>query len=157
MKRLTLYRHAKTERDSSSGRDFDRRLTERGRADAARVGKEIRDLSLDFDRILVSPARRAVETAEGAGLKQTQIEERIYNASTEQLIAIVEGIEDDVERLMLVGHNPGFERLASRLLGDTVEMPTGSLIEMAITAGSWDKAVRVVGRMTRFLKPKDLS
>lgn len=157
MKSLTLYRHAKTERDSASGRDFDRRLTERGCADAARVGNEIRDLGLDFDRILLSPARRAVETAEGAGLKQTQIEERIYNASTEQLIAIVEGIEDDVERLMLVGHNPGFERLASRLLGETVEMPTGSLIDIEIAAGSWAKAVRVVGRMIRFLKPKNLS
>lgn len=157
MKKLTLYRHAKTERDSTSGRDFDRRLTEQGRKDAARMGHEIRGLNLAFDRILLSRARRAVETAEGAGLSAPQTDERIYNASTEQLIAIVQAVDDDVQSLMLVGHNPGFERLASRLLGETVEMPTGSLIEIEITADNWDAAVRTTGRMIRFLKPSELS
>ena len=56
MKSLTLFRHAKTERDSDSGRDFDRRLIERGQDDSRRVGKEISDLGLAFDLVLSSPA-----------------------------------------------------------------------------------------------------
>jgi phosphohistidine phosphatase len=157
MKRLTLYRHAKTERDSSTGCDFDRQLTEQGRADAARMGREVRRLGLGFDRILLSPARRAVETAEGAGLSAPRAEERIYNASVEQLTAIVEAVDEEVERLMLIGHNPGFERLASRLLGESIDMPTGSLLEIELTAEVWSKAVHATGRVIRFLKPKELS
>ena len=157
MKRLTLYRHAKTERDSPSGRDFDRQLTEQGRDDAARVGQEVRGLGLNFDRILLSPARRAVETADRAGLPEPRTEERIYNASAEQLRAIVESVDDEIKNLMLIGHNPGFERLASRLLGETIEMPTGSLIEIELPADGWREAIRSTGRMIRFLKPKVLS
>jgi phosphohistidine phosphatase len=156
VRRLTLYRHAKTERDAPGGRDFDRRLTERGRDDAARLGREIGDLGLGFDRILVSPARRAVETAEGAGLAAIR-DERIYNASPDELLAIVEDAGDQVGSLMLIGHNPGFERLASRLVGERVEMPTGSLVEIELPGDSWNEAVRAIGRPVRFLKPKELS
>ena len=155
MKRLTLYRHAKAERDSPSGRDFDRQLTGEGRGDAARIGKEVRALGLRFDRILVSPARRAQETAEGAGLA-AGADERIYNATVEQLMTIVEAADEGTGSLMLVGHNPGFEQLASRLLGKSVDMPTGSLIEIELPAGVWDNAVRATGRMIRFLKPNEL-
>ena len=59
MKSLTLFRHAKTEADAESGRDFDRRLTERGRDDAVRMGEEIGELGLGFDLILSSPAARS--------------------------------------------------------------------------------------------------
>ena len=65
MKTLTLLRHAKSERDSVSGSDFDRSLSERGRGDARRMGEEIRRLGLQFALVLASPARRAVETVEG--------------------------------------------------------------------------------------------
>ena len=67
MKSLTLFRHAKTERDSESGSDFDRRLAERGQHDSRRMGEEIERLGLDFDLVLSSPAARAAETAELAG------------------------------------------------------------------------------------------
>ena len=60
MKSLTLFRHAKTERDSTTGRDFDRRLMERGQRDSERMGQEIGELGLEYDLVLSSPAARAV-------------------------------------------------------------------------------------------------
>src|SRR6187402_1106477 len=131
MKSLTLFRHAKTERDSATGRDFDRQLIERGQQDSRRIGQEIRTLGLKFDRVLSSPAARAAETAELAGL-EPQFDQRIYDAATGELLAIVQETDDEIDRLAMVGHNPGFERLASRLVGHEVEMPTGSLIEIEI-------------------------
>ena len=62
MKSLTLFRHAKTERDSTSGRDFDRRLNDRGERDAPKVGQEIRKLGLNYDLVLSSPAASAAST-----------------------------------------------------------------------------------------------
>ena len=62
MKTLTLLRHAKAERDSPDGSDFARSLNERGRRDAARMGRGNARLGLRFDWVLASPARRVVET-----------------------------------------------------------------------------------------------
>lgn len=154
MKSLTLFRHAKTERDSSTGRDFDRQLAERGQRDAARMGDEIRSLGLDFDLLLSSPAARAVETANLAGLAPSY-DERIYDASAGELLAIVQEAEEEAGRLIMIGHNPGFERLASRLVGSNLEMPTGSLVEIELP-GQWREAAQGEGRVVRFLKPKKL-
>ena len=73
MKSLTLFRHAKTQRDSLTGRDIDRQLNERGERDAPRMGEELRTLGLDYDLILSSPAARAAQTAELAGLAPRRI------------------------------------------------------------------------------------
>ena len=156
MKILTLFRHAKTERESTTGRDFDRRLNDRGRKDAERIGSEIRQLDLDFDLALVSPAARAAETAELAGLSP-RYDERIYDASTSELLSLAQAVDDSVGQLLMLGHNPGFERLASRLIGQEVEMPTGSLVEIAMPVDNWRDIGNGGGRMVRFLKPKELA
>ena len=155
MKSLTLFRHAKTERDSDTGRDFDRRLIERGHNDSKRMGREIRELGLEFDLVLSSPAARAAETAELAGLKP-RFDERIYDAATGSLLEIVQSADNEIDRLAIVGHNPGFERLASKLIGQSVEMPTGSLVEIEIPVDRWEEAGKANGRLVRFLKPKEL-
>src|SRR3981081_2266108 len=62
MRRLMLLRHAKTENDAPSGRDRDRRLDNRGRADAAEIGGWIGRHPPFADLVLVSPAVRAHQT-----------------------------------------------------------------------------------------------
>jgi len=155
MKSLTLFRHAKTERDSDSGRDFDRRLTERGRQDAERMGAEIAELGLNFDLALSSPAARAAETSQIAGLAP-RFDQRIYDASTGDLLAIVQEADDDVDRMIVVGHNPAFEMLAARLLGHPVDMPTGAMVEIDLAVDRWSEAGGTAGRLARFLSPKIL-
>ena len=155
MKHLTLFRHAKTERESISGRDFDRQLDERGRRDAPRLGAEMARLGLEFDLLLSSPAKRAVETAQLAGFSPAY-DGRIYDASPGELLAIVQESDPDASKLMMVGHNPGFERLASRLIGEDIAMPTGSLVEIELPIDNWKEAGSDGGRLLRFLKPKDL-
>jgi len=154
MKSLTLFRHAKTERDSESGRDFDRRLIERGQTDSKRMGEEMRSLGLEFDLVLSSPAARAAETAELAGLTP-RFDERIYDAAPGELLAIVQSADSGTGRLAMVGHNPGFERLASRLIGQMVDMPTGSLIEIEMPVDRWEDVDDGNGRVVRFVRPKE--
>lgn len=156
MKSLCLLRHAKTERDSPTGRDFDRSLDERGQADAERMGKEIVDLGLWFDMVLASPARRAVETVQRlAGIDATW-DERIYNATTGELLGLVQDVADDVERLLMVGHNPGFEELASLLAGRPIGLPTGALVELELPIDRWRDAGNERGTLSRLITPKDL-
>ena len=158
MKTLTLLRHAKSERDSPSGLDFDRPLNEHGRDDAARIGQEIRDLGLSLDLVLASPARRVVETVEGVGGLAPQFDQRIYDASTSALLDIVRSTDDQIGRLMLVGHNPGFERLAAKLSDDAVgDFPTAALVEIELPIDHWRDTGEGSGRLVRFLRPKELN
>ena len=155
MKSLTLLRHAKSERESPDGSDFARSLNDRGRTDAKRMGEEIRDLGLEYDLVLASPAQRVVETVEGAGDLSPQYDRRIYEASAGKLLDIVREVDDRVDRLMLVGHNPGFERLAARLADEVDDFPTAALVEIELPVKNWQD-VDESGRLVRFIKPKKL-
>jgi phosphohistidine phosphatase len=130
MKSLTLLRHAKSGRDSPDGSDFARSLNDRGRADAARMGEEIRNLGLRYDLVLASPAQRVIETLAGVGGLSPRFDRRIYEASTGDLLSIIQKTDDGIERLMLVGHNPDIERLDGQLTNGAVYFPTGALIEI---------------------------
>lgn len=157
MKSLTLLRHAKSERDSPDGTDFARPLNDRGRTDARRMGREMRKLGLKFDLVLASPAQRVVETVERVGELSPEFDRRIYDASTGDLLNIVREAGDDVDRLMLVGHNPGFERLAARLTEGIDEMPTAALVEIELPVDHWRDVGEGNGRLVRFIRPKELA
>lgn len=157
MKTLALLRHAKAERDSPGGGDFDRSLNARGRENSIRMGEEMRRLSLRFDRVLASPARRVVETVEGVARLSPEYNEQIYDASTGRLLDIIGSVDDGVEALLVVGHNPGIERLAAQLTDNGVEdFPTAALAEIELPIEHWRDVKEARGRLVRFLTPKTL-
>ena len=169
MKTLTLLRHAKSGWDDPVTRDFDRPLNRRGRRAARTVGAEMRKLGLAFDRVLASPARRVVETleevAETFGPIEPEYEQRLYLATTETLIELLRATDESVERLLLVGHNPGMECLALALSGGSenalrgeieLNYPTGTLAEIALDVEGWWQVDGGCGKITRFIRPRDL-
>jgi len=169
MKILTLLRHAKSGWDDPVSRDFDRPLNPRGRKAARTVGAEMKAQGLAFDRVLASPARRVIETLEEVkaayGPLDAQFDQRLYLASTATLIEIVRAVPDAVERLLLVGHNPGLEELALRLsrrdeagLRGEVEVkyPTGTVAEIELPVEHWADVAERSGRIVRFIRPRDL-
>jgi phosphohistidine phosphatase len=170
MKSLTLLRHAKSTWDDPVARDFDRPLNRRGRRAATTVGREMRAQDLAFDRIIASPAVRVVETlgdiAAGYGAPlDIDYDQRLYLASTDTLLDLVREVGDDVERLLLVGHNPGLETLALLLARDggdalrgelSVKYPTGTVAQVALDVDHWRDAAPGSGRLVRFIRPRDL-
>ncbi len=169
MKSLTLLRHAKSGWDDPVSRDFDRPLNPRGRKAARTVAREMKAQGLAFDLVLASPARRVVETLEevsaGYGAIRPEFEPRLYLASTATLAEIVRATPDSVERLLLVGHNPGLEELALCLSGRDdgalraeveVKYPTGTVAEIELPAGRWAEVREGSGRLVRFIRPRDL-
>ena len=168
MKVLTLLRHAKSTWDDPVARDFDRPLNRRGRKAARRIGEAIRDLGLAFDAVVASPAARVKETLDeveqGCGRPLGAVyEQRVYLASLDTLIGIVRGADDGVERLLVVGHNPGMESLAMALTSGAglrdeiaVKYPTGTLAEIALPAERWAEVAPGTGRIARFIRPRDL-
>ena len=119
MNRLILLRHGKAETNAASGKDFDRALAPRGRADAAATGARLADAGFIPDLVLVSSARRTQETWEAAqpSFPNARVEVRsdLYNAGAGLILKLVEDAGED-GAVMVVGHNPGLHEVAIRLL-----------------------------------------
>src|ERR1043165_6222509 len=148
MKTLTLLRHAKSGWDDPTLTDFQRPLNARGREAARTMGGEMKRLGVAWDCVLASPATRVVETidglAESYGPLVAAYDERIYLASIEALLGMIRATADGCATLLIVGHNPGMERLALLLgragpLRSEIEAkyPTGALAEIAFTVDHW--------------------
>jgi phosphohistidine phosphatase len=116
---LVLLRHAKAEGRHPDG-DHDRELTERGHLDARAAGRWLFGNGIGLDEVLCSTAERTRQTAEGVwagGCPETDVhlDRRLYNASPEGLLAVVQEADDDADVLMVVGHAPGIPALAELL------------------------------------------
>jgi phosphohistidine phosphatase len=155
MPTLILLRHAKS--DWSGGEaDIDRPLAKRGRRQAPDAGRWLAANIEGIDLALVSPANRARSTwdlvaAELAAPPSTRIDDRLYAASDDGLLAVLRELPDHVETVVLVGHNPGIEDLASRLTGDWTPLPTSALAVITVpdpwsSAGRHPAVLRASGR-----------
>ena len=130
MLHLTLLRHAKScwENDLP---DFERPLNKRGLRNAPLMAERLKVRHCRPDLALVSPARRALETARiilpAIGLEEQCIclDERIYEAGSRLLFDLVRETADNIKHLLLIGHNPGFTELWNVLAQDKVlNIPT---------------------------------
>jgi phosphohistidine phosphatase len=175
MRQLLILRHAKSTWDDKASADRDRPLTERGHRAAARMATEMHTLGLEPDMILVSPARRTMQTMEALEPwdESPLIEpiESLYLADVPELLAALHGVAETVRSVLLIGHNPGLHDLAVSLAGlrdrplgaaatagerTLAEgFPTGALAEFSI-AGSWWELREGGGKLVRFLTPKML-
>jgi phosphohistidine phosphatase len=169
LKTLFVMRHAKAERDSATGRDFDRPLAKRGWHDAEAVGRELGSRAVRPELVLASPARRAAETvtafAQGFGKLEQRFEPGFYNAPADRLIEIVRNADDGAERLLIVGHNPGFQELVLRLADDQPSehsdrivdgFPTAALAALELPADRWSDISERSGRIVELILPRGL-
>ena len=169
MHQLLLLRHAKSSWDGTKLADRDRPLTERGWRAAAVMRQAMHDLGLAPDLVLVSPARRTLQTLDALEpWDDTPLLEEIdalYLASPTQLLGTLHGVAETVRSVLLIGHNPGMHDLAQMLIAGTAPSdagrrlaggyPTGALAEFAV-AGPWGRLGSGGARLTRFLTPKEL-
>lgn len=141
MRTLILLRHAHAEPAAPGQADVDRPLSPEGLAEAEAAGRWLAEHGLVPDRVLCSPARRTRETLEAVlgvvGFIEQRLEAGIYEATPGALAALADA-HREVERLLLVGHNPGLERLLALLhsgqSGDYRGMPPGSVAVLELPA-----------------------
>lgn len=161
VKTLLLMRHAKSSWDNASLSDFDRPLAERGRRDAPRMARALVALDSAPDFIVSSPAARARETIE-AVIREGQLtaplefNDSIYDASSAALMQITRRLPDEYRRVLMVGHNPGFEDLLARLTGERGRMPTAALACIEFHVDGWDDIEDGQGKLVWLLTPKQL-
>ncbi|HEX3502051.1 MAG TPA: histidine phosphatase family protein [Xanthobacteraceae bacterium] len=170
MRRLLLLRHAKTERAEPGERDRDRKLTKRGRNDAPMIGAYMAKHNLVPDLALVSPSARTQETWAlvapcFAKTPPMEMDDRIYNASTNQLVEVITETKK-AKALLMIGHNPSFHELAVQLVaaGDVnlreqlkEGLPTSGLVVIDLPIEDWSLLHPRAGRLERFVTPRLLA
>jgi phosphohistidine phosphatase len=164
-RRIVLLRHAKADWPQVS--DHERPLAERGRTDAPVAGRRLADTGISFDLALCSSAVRTRETwklavAELPHRPRTVYEERLYEASLGELIALLNEVSDDVENLLVIGHNPGMHALADALSGSAdgdaltrmnrAGFPTSAFAVVGFD-GSWKSVEHGVGKLLDYWAP----
>jgi phosphohistidine phosphatase len=168
VKRLLLLRHAKSSWDDPDLDDRDRPLAKRGRRASQTIAEHLSRESMTADLVLCSSAQRARETLEriapalGDGV-DVQIEPELYSASEDRLLERVRAVAEDVESVLLIGHNPGLEQLALELAGSGDELmslrgkyPTAALATLEFD-GPWRALEPGRATLTSFIWPKQLA
>jgi phosphohistidine phosphatase SixA len=134
LRRLILLRHAHAQPQQPGQNDSERSLSPTGEAEADAAGRWLAANGPLPQRVVASPAERARATAERVlthtGYIDQRVDPRIYEASPGELFEVLSA-HTDIEVLMLVGHNPGFESLVALLStgqsGDHRGMPPGGI------------------------------
>ncbi len=142
MRRLILYRHAKSNWSDDNLPDHDRPLAPRGERDAPVMADRIAARETGDALILSSTARRAAATAaELATSTGNEIEFRsdLYLATPGSILAIVSDRRSHAETVIVVAHNPGLTDLANRLVPDLklLNLPTAGVVAVRFEIDSW--------------------
>lgn len=146
MKKLYLCRHAKADMKEEGQRDFLRELNKRGHRDAEYMAGIVKkNHGVKPEIVYSSPALRAFGTAEymakAFGFKPEEVDQRreLYEADVLTILGILQYTADEVESVMVVGHNPGLTLLVSHMNPETEidNLPTCGLVGLELEIDDW--------------------
>jgi phosphohistidine phosphatase len=163
MKTLLVLRHAKSSWNNPALDDHERPLNTRGRRDAPRMGLLMRESGLIPDVVISSDAVRARLTAEAVAEAaryrgEILLDPRLYLAGPADILSPLSALRDNVETVMIVGHNPGLETLVEQLTGEPQDMPTAALAQIRLPIDRWrDLALSTRGRLVGLWRPGELT
>jgi phosphohistidine phosphatase len=162
VKRLTLFRHAKSSWNDPELPDNERPLTSRGERDAPAMANRLAARGDRPDVILTSHAVRAAATARAIATTlrcpdgTVRVDRRIYLAPEDRLLAVLRAQDDGNAHVLVVGHNPGLTELANRLLPTfgVDNVPTAGIVAIAVDADRWASLAPEVCRLLFYDYPK---
>ena len=161
MKTLILIRHAKSSWKTPGLPDRLRTLNKRGRQDAPVMGERLANRGVEVDRVISSPATRALATAEfvteeiGFPWDDVIVDERLYHAAAFDLLRVIQDLEDHLDCVMCFGHNPGLTDLVNHLSPYYIaNVPTCGVVELRFDVDTWALVGEVVPAKVDFDYPK---
>lgn len=158
-RQLLLMRHAKSDWDADYDRDHDRPLNERGVRSAKLMGRLLEATGRAPHFVISSTAVRARTTAElaaeaGSWDSGLRFERGLYEEGPQGVIALA-STAPDVDRLMLVGHQPTWSGLVAALTGERVDMKTASVAVVSMRIGRWSELPGATGNLETVEYPRD--
>lgn len=159
MRQLLLMRHAKSDWDADYDRDHERPLNNRGVRSAKLMGRMLAGMGLDPLLVISSTAVRARITAQlaaqaGSWSAPIQLDRVLYEGAPDDVIERA-AETPDVERLMLVGHQPTWSLLVEVLSGARTEMKTASVAVIDLNVERWSDLSPHTGELTTVHHARD--
>jgi phosphohistidine phosphatase len=167
---LSLLRHAKSSWKNPALPDRERPLNARGMSDAPAMGRAMSERGIEPELVLCSSAQRTVDTL-ALVLPELKIgpevvyEDALYQASPDDMLSMLRGLQPGARNVLIVGHNPEIQALALGLVGAgpkdlrnrlAEKYPTGGLAVINFTAGLWSSVDAGSGSLSLFLTPRDI-
>ena len=167
---LSLLRHAKSSWKNPALPDRERPLNARGMSDAPAMGRAMSERGIEPELVLCSSAQRTVDTL-ALVLPELKIEpevvyeDALYQASPDDMLGMLRGLQPGARNVLIVGHNPEIQALALGLVGAgpkdlrnrlAEKYPTGGLAVINFTAGFWSSVDAGSGSLSLFLTPRDI-
>lgn len=161
MKTLILIRHAKSSWRDPTLQDFDRPLNKRGRRNAPFMGQILRQKNISFDQMYTSPAKRAADTARyicaamDYAAEGIEAEPGLYHASADDLLDFVHALDNQLDAVAIVGHNPGLNDFTN-MLGDKPidNVPTAGVVILRASVDHWPEIRQGAATLHDFDYPK---
>ncbi len=161
MKRLHLLRHAKSSWDDPGLADHERPLAPRGEKAALRIAEQLRSEEIAPELVLCSTALRARQTLAAllpvlAGDVEIRLEDGLYGAGVDDVLARLREVDEAVGSVLVVGHNPTLHELALALTrrADALDrFPTGALASVAFTT-RWAQLAEGPAELEGFFAPR---
>ena len=161
-KKLYIFRHGKSDWKAKFKNDHERPLAERGIEAAKNMGVQLSKIGQEPELIISSSAKRTQDTANlamefGRWESTLTTTRNLYLASVEETIELVQSVQADVKRLMLVSHEPLCSSLVSEFtMGGHVKFPTASIARIDFRVDFWADVDSDKGQLAWLLTPKSV-
>ena len=161
-KQLFICRHAKSDWGDAGLRDFDRPLNKRGQSNAPEMAQRLIKQNIYPELVVSSPALRALTTAKHYAqawqipADAIQLEREIYEANVSSLLALINGFDNQYQKIAVFGHNPGFTDLVNYFDGHIYNLPTSGVVILEFPFDSWAELSANTGKVLLFDYPKSI-
>lgn len=159
MKTLYLLRHGKSDLNEKLV-DDERTLSSRGVHNIISLGNYIKQRRIEPDTVFISPTVRTRETfiilkKKKNKFKNVLFTDELYDKTGKELFPFLKGLDNKLNSVMLIGHNPGLEELATYLIGENVfpKFPTSALLQLDFSKANWDSIENGDGKIRIFWIP----
>ena len=161
MKKLLIIRHAKSDWNSSAISDFERPLNERGLRDAPLMGSFLKENQHIPDLIISSGAKRVLSTSKLISKKLNYkgdiiINNKIYNASEDDIKKVINAIEEKYKTVFIFGHNPGLSNLVYDLTNQWIDIKTCCVTVLDFTVKRWRHIIKDTAIFREHYTPKSI-
>lgn len=160
-KTIYLLRHGKSAWDHPEIEDIKRELLPVGIKRTKRISNYLKEINVKIDLVICSPAVRAISTAEiickSLNLPKPIINDNLYPCGSDEIFNSIIGIDDSINSVLLVAHNPGISYFAREHMSPTIEQfHTSELASCRYYTKSWSEFFLVEKKLNFVVSPKKL-
>lgn len=161
MKTIILIRHAKSSWKNKDLKDAERPLKKRGVEDANTMARVLKEKNAGIQKLISSPAERALTTAKtfagalGMNPAEIVVDDHLYLESKNKLLMLIHGLDEKINTVAIVSHNPGLTNLANFLTTEEIDnIPTSGIVAISFETDWWNGVDKNKGKMIYFEYPK---